>query len=418
MSDLQKSIVRFTPLEIPISNRGRTKFLTGFTIFIFLIIVLYPIAEVRAGSIFDFFRKNKEVTASNKAEEKDVRGTATEEEPTTLPQVYIVKEGDSLSGIARRFYGDVSKWTLIYEANKDKIKDPNRIKPGIGLTIPAPQKEKAEVSQVESLEEGRREQGETAKRAEEERLRKEAEKKEKLAQVESAYKEEEKVPVQKEKVPVQKEEVSVQKEEVSVSEDVIKEEPRVFEYTISEADVLYILIWQEETLSQEVIVRPDGKISFPLAGDVPAAGLTFTQLKEELTKRLKDYIKYPVVSISLKKLGGKKVIVLGEVGSAGVYSVTGKSTILEAIGCAGGFTPHAVPSSTILIRGGLQNPKGMRLNLTRAIDRADMNQNVVLQSEDIIYVPKKFIANVNYALTQILGPISQGVYTANTARNW
>ena len=223
--------------------------------------------------------------------------------------------------------------------------------------------------------------------------------------IEEAQKQQAKIlsPPSAEKLPLPPHEI--------VEKEIEEKEPQVLEYTIGEEDVLYISVWQEEDLSQEVIVRPDGKISFSLAGDVPAAGLTFTQLKEELTKRLKDYVKYPVISVSLKKLGGKKVIVLGEVGSAGVYSVTGKCTVLEAIGRAGGFTPHAVPSSTIIITGGLQNPKGTRLNLTRAIDKTDMSQNVTLQPEDVIYVPKKFIANVNYAITQILGPLAQGATT-------
>ena len=187
--------------------------------------------------------------------------------------------------------------------------------------------------------------------------------------------------------------------------------PEVQEYTIEERDVLYISVWQEDDLSHEVIVRPDGKISFPLAGDVPVSGLTFTQLKDELTERLKEYIRYPVVSISLRKFGGRKVIVLGEVTYPGVYTVTGKRTALEAIALASGFTPHAVPSSVILIRGGFQTPEGMRLDLRRTINKTDMSQNIALQSEDIVYVPKKFIANVNYFVSQILGPISKGVWT-------
>ena len=227
-------------------------------------------------------------------------------------------------------------------------------------------------------------------------------------------------PYAKEYIRQAQEKIS-EKERMNVKLD-IKKEPKgtskSLEYTIGEADVLYVSVWQEETLSQEVIVRPDGKISFPLAGDIPAAGLTFAQLRKELSQKLKEYIKYPLVSISLKKLGGRKVIVLGEVGSAGVYSVTGKSTLLEAIGMAGGFTSHAVPSSIILIRGGLRHPEGRRLNLTRAIDKGDYSQNVVLQSEDIIYIPKKFIANVNYAVTQILGPISKGVATVSAAQQF
>ncbi len=204
---------------------------------------------------------------------------------------------------------------------------------------------------------------------------------------------------------------------VSTKERILAQEKRIkatevlgytLEYTIDVGDVLNISVWEEKNLNQEVIVRPDGRISFPLAGDVPAAGLTFTQLKEELIQKLKEYIKYPVVSITLKKLGGKKIIVLGEVGWPGVYSVTGKKTILEAVALAGGFTDDAVLSSVILVKGGLQHPQAKRVNLSRAIKRADMSQNVTLEPEDIVYVPKKFIANVNYALEQILGPLSSG----------
>ncbi len=186
---------------------------------------------------------------------------------------------------------------------------------------------------------------------------------------------------------------------------------RLPDYTIEVGDVLYISVWEEDDLSQEVIVRPDGKISFPLANEVPAFCLTFTQLREELTRRLKDYIRDPIVSISLKKMAGKKIIVLGEVGQPGVYSVSGKRTVLEAIAMARGFTAHAVTSSVILIRGGTQTPKGMRLDLSRAIKKTDISQNVDLQSEDMVYVPKKFIADVNYFVDQILGPIAKTVWT-------
>lgn len=185
-----------------------------------------------------------------------------------------------------------------------------------------------------------------------------------------------------------------------------------YEYVIGEEDALFISVWQNNDLNQEVVVRPDGKVSFPLIGDVQASGLTIAQLDEELTKSLSEYIRHPDVSIMVRKLGGKKIIVLGEVGAAGVRSVTGKKTILEAIALSGGFSPHAVTSSVVLIRGGFTKPKGLRLNLERAISKADMSQNIALEPEDIIYVPKKFIANVNYFVTQIIGPIAQGMYTA------
>ncbi|MCM8771427.1 MAG: polysaccharide biosynthesis/export family protein [Candidatus Omnitrophica bacterium] len=197
---------------------------------------------------------------------------------------------------------------------------------------------------------------------------------------------------------------------------VIKQEPPALHYTIGVGDVLYISVWQEDKLSQDVIVRPDGMISFPLAGDVPAAGLTIPELDEELTKRLEEFIRYPEVSIMVKKSGGQKIIVLGEVTWPGVYYVTGSRTVLEAVALANGFTPHAVLSSVIIVRGDKKNPKGIRVNLSRAIEKNDSSQNIVLQPEDIVYVPKKFIANVNYFVSQFMAPIASEGEKAATIR--
>ena len=183
------------------------------------------------------------------------------------------------------------------------------------------------------------------------------------------------------------------------------------EYRIEVGDILLISVWRENDLKEEVIVRPDGRISFPLAGDVPAAGTTFIELKEAITTRLTEYLKEPVVSISLKQPGSRKIIVLGEVGHPGVFSVTGRKTVLEAIALAMGFTEHAVQSSVIHVRKGPDGPEAMRLNLAFAMDETDRNNNIPLQSEDIVYVPKKFIADVNYYARQIIQPIATSVWT-------
>lgn len=183
--------------------------------------------------------------------------------------------------------------------------------------------------------------------------------------------------------------------------------PAGSEYLLGEDDALQITVWQNPDLNQEVIVRPDGKISFPLIGDVQASGLTISQLSQAITDKLKEFVLYPEVSIFLRKLGGKKVIILGEVQGPGVYSVTGARTILEAVGLAGGFTRDAVPSSTLLIRNGFSKPMATRINLSRALS-GDLRQNVVLQSEDVIFIPKKFIADLNYFLTQVMQPLQSG----------
>ncbi|MCM8800427.1 MAG: polysaccharide biosynthesis/export family protein [Candidatus Omnitrophica bacterium] len=218
-------------------------------------------------------------------------------------------------------------------------------------------------------------------------------------------------------IEILKEKESETKEGVTPLTSKPAEKPIQTEYIIGEDDVLYILVWQNPDLTMDVIVRPDGRISFPLIGDIPAKGLTLSQLDEIITERLKEYIRFPEVSISLKKLGGKKVIVLGEVVRPGVYAVSGARTILEAIGLAGGFTRDAVASSVILIRGGFEKPQAKRLNLTKAL-KGDLRQNISLQAEDIIFIPKKFISNLTYFLNQVLEPLAKGAYTSKEIQTW
>lgn len=191
------------------------------------------------------------------------------------------------------------------------------------------------------------------------------------------------------------------------------------EYIIGDGDVLHISVWENDDLEQEVVVRPDGRISFPLVGDLPARGQTIVALDEMLTESLKEYIRFPEVSISIQKLGGSKVIILGEVGHPGVYAVSGSKTVLEAVALAGGFTNDAVVNSIVLIRGGFGNPQVQRLNLKRPLLRGrDLGQNVALQSEDIIFVPKTFIADLSRVLAQIIDPVSRGALAAEVMRKW
>lgn len=199
-------------------------------------------------------------------------------------------------------------------------------------------------------------------------------------------------------------------------EELIDQQPKALEYTIAEEDILNISVWQEKDLSYEVVVQPDGKISFPFIDEISVIGLTVAELKKEIVSRLKNYLKDPVVFISLKKMGGRRVILLGEVASPGVYPVSGTISVLELAALAGGFTQSSVLSSVILIRGGLKNPRGIRLNLTRAIEKAEHKQNIALMPGDIVYVPKKFIANVNYFVTQLVSPLAKGVLDTYDAR--
>jgi protein involved in polysaccharide export with SLBB domain len=205
--------------------------------------------------------------------------------------------------------------------------------------------------------------------------------------------------------------------EVAVSSPTANTNARA-EYIIGVDDALFISVWQNKDLDQEVTVRQDGKIAVLLIGEVKAEGLSVIQLDLLLTEKFKEYIKYPEVSVTIRKIGGKKVILLGEVNKPGVYAVTGQSSILELVAMANGYTKDAVMSSVVLIRGGLQKPVGYRLDLVKAMKKGDLSQNMLLEPEDIVYIPKTFISNVNYIMTQILSPIAQGLYTTQTIHNW
>jgi len=190
-------------------------------------------------------------------------------------------------------------------------------------------------------------------------------------------------------------------------------------YLIGIDDQLTVKIWENTDLDQDVTVRPDGMISFSLVGDVQAAGRTIPDLDNDLTGRLQEFIKEPQVYIALKKMASKKAVILGEVVKPGVYEIDGPCSVLELVGRAEGFTPAAVLSSVILIKGGVQNPHGQRLDLNRFVLKTDNRENVYVNPEDIVFVPKKFIANVNYFVTQVMGPFAQGMTnydTANTLR--
>jgi polysaccharide export outer membrane protein len=203
---------------------------------------------------------------------------------------------------------------------------------------------------------------------------------------------------------------------------VVLSEKKRKEYIIGPGDVLHISVWENPDLEQDVIVRPDGKISFPLIDEVQAEGLTIPELDKLMTEKLKEYIRYPDVSISLKKIGGERIIVLGEVKSPGVYTLAGRKTVLEAIALAGGFTKDAVLNSVIVIKRGFISPEAKRINLAinlaKALKRGKIKEDIFLESQDIVYVPKKFIADLNYFLNQILDPLTKGMYTSKEIRYW
>ena len=186
---------------------------------------------------------------------------------------------------------------------------------------------------------------------------------------------------------------------------------QIEEYRIDIGDVLDISVWKVPDLSQsEVIVRPDGKISLPLIGDVETVGLSLTQLDDEITKRYALYVRDPQVSVMIRRFGGRKVVVLGEVAKPGVYTFTSDIRLIEVLALAGDCTKYAVRNNVLIIRGDIhKNPTVISSNILAFLKDARLSENVLVEPQDVIFVPRSLIGNIN-AFLETISPIIDGVY--------
>ncbi|NIO40385.1 MAG: polysaccharide export protein [Burkholderiales bacterium] len=158
-------------------------------------------------------------------------------------------------------------------------------------------------------------------------------------------------------------------------------------YRIQPGDLLEISVWREEYLEREVIVQPDGRVSFPLVGVLDAAGTTVEQVQARVAERLAQYIPDPVVTVSIKEINGNRVYVLGQVNNPGQFIMNPTIDVIQALALAGGTTPFAELNEIKILRrdGGSQ-----RLIEFRYADMSrgrNLDQNVILQSGDVIIVP-------------------------------
>lgn len=159
------------------------------------------------------------------------------------------------------------------------------------------------------------------------------------------------------------------------------------DYRIGPADVLRISVWNDETLSGTVPVRPDGMISLPLLNDVEAAGLTPLELREKLIDQLGHYMPAPEVSVIVEQVRSLTVSVLGQVTNPGRYELLRESTVLEVIAEAGGLTEFADSSRiTILRKVGDKNER-IRFDYRDIVSRRGRQDNLVVRAGDVIVVP-------------------------------
>ncbi|HEX3047250.1 MAG TPA: polysaccharide biosynthesis/export family protein [Bacillota bacterium] len=175
---------------------------------------------------------------------------------------------------------------------------------------------------------------------------------------------------------------------------------RADDYRLCPGDLLSIGVYGYEELQvQNMPIRPDGKLAFPLVGEIQAAGLTPADLSAKLTQALEEYVKNPQVTINIVKFHTIRVYVLGEVNHPGAYELEKEPNLLAAIGMAGGYTRYAVKRSVHVVHKA--TGQYVQANLDALLKKGDLTQNYELGEGDVVYLTRNGISFVDDVLPYI-----------------
>jgi polysaccharide export outer membrane protein len=158
-------------------------------------------------------------------------------------------------------------------------------------------------------------------------------------------------------------------------------------YLLGPEDLIEISVWKEPELTKQMVVRPDGKISYPLLGDVQAAGLTVKQLQNELLKRLEKFVTDAHVTVILVKAQYYKIYVTGKVNKPGEFLVGRAPTVMQAIAMAGGLTPFASPGNIIILRKAAGKEEVFSFDFKSVSRGESLEQDRALLPGDVVVVP-------------------------------
>jgi polysaccharide export outer membrane protein len=158
-------------------------------------------------------------------------------------------------------------------------------------------------------------------------------------------------------------------------------------YTLQPGDKIEVSVWGEEQLQREVMIRPDGKFSFPLTGEVNAIGRTVADVQQEMTTKLVMFIPEAVVTVSVTGLAGNRVYVIGQVAKPGTYDMNPRINVLQALSLAGGTTPFAALNDIIIIRGNGRDQRVLRFAYDDIKRGRNLEQNIELNNGDVVIVP-------------------------------
>lgn len=158
-------------------------------------------------------------------------------------------------------------------------------------------------------------------------------------------------------------------------------------YTIGPGDGLEISVWKDDALSRQLIVPPDGRIAFPLVGDIDTSGMTIPQLREMVTQRLSEYVPDATVTVMLVGASSLTAYVIGKVNRPGQYPITMETNVMQILSMAGGLNPFASANKIIILR----QEDGVDYKIPfkyKEIEKGEnLKQNIILRRGDVVVVP-------------------------------
>jgi polysaccharide export outer membrane protein len=158
-------------------------------------------------------------------------------------------------------------------------------------------------------------------------------------------------------------------------------------YLLQPGDVIDVSVWKETDLQREVLVRPDGDFTFPLAGEIDAKGKSVENIRSILAERLQKYVPSPVVTVAVKSIGGNRVYVLGKVIRAGDFPLSAPLDVMQAISLAGGTTPYAAVNDIVILRRQNGRQQAFTFRYSDVARGRNLAQNIELESGDTVVVP-------------------------------
>jgi polysaccharide biosynthesis/export protein len=158
-------------------------------------------------------------------------------------------------------------------------------------------------------------------------------------------------------------------------------------YAIGPEDVLGVVFWREPDLSGDVTVRPDGRISLPVIGEMEAAGLTPDVLRQRVQERAAKYLTDVNVAVVVRQINSRKIFVTGQVTTPGTYPLAAPRTVMQALALAGGLTEFADSKNITILRTAGGRPQSFKFNYKDVSKGKGLEQNILLQPGDTVVVP-------------------------------